>query len=298
MAKANRWVDFIRKWAKDNNTTYSCALSEGDCKEAYRAKYGIRKGVPAKKERERMGLEDVRPVAKKKSFKDQVEAVMKKSKKKLRIVEDEPVEEEEVVIKKKKTRRPPFREGIDEEAPKRDFWAEIMKASQEGYKKMEEKIAEKEKIYQKKSGGGFKKAMDKTAKGLTKANPLLAFQDSDAGRKTAIGLNASNPVLQLNERYPGVSAVLENLSYNYALPAMVSMGYYAYISAGEAGAVMLGLPPEAGRAGAEILWQEMVVKPGYDPRERQRSDELGAFADGIGRLGFSGGARSDFFYRL
>jgi len=150
-------------------------------------------------------------------------------------------------------------------------------------------------------GGGFKKALNKTGKGLVKANPLLAFQNSNAGRKTASGLNASNPVLQLNTRYPGVGELLGNLSYNYALPAMVSMGYYAYISAAEAGAVMLGLPPEAGRAAAEILWQEMVVQPGYDPRERQKSKELGAFADGIGRVGrvgFRGGGRSDFFYRL
>lgn len=260
MAKANRWVDFIRKWAKDNNTTYSCALSEGDCKEAYRAKYGIRKAVPARTERERMGLEDVNRAQKKKktSFKEQVEEVIKKSKKKkLRIVEEAP-KRKRLVIK-------------DVESDDDDYNF---------------------------GGGGLKKALKKTGNVMVKANPLLAFQNSDAGRKTAIGLNASNPIIQLNERYPGVSAVLENLTYNYALPAMVSMGYYAYISAGEAGAVMLGLPPEAGRVGAETLWQEMVVKPGYDPRERQRSDELGAFADNIGRLGFRGGARCDFFYRL
>jgi len=141
MAKPNRWVDFIRKWAKDNNTTYSCALSEGDCKEAYRAKYGIRKGVPAKTERERMGLEDVRPVAKKKSVKETAEAVIKKSKKKLRIVEDPEPEPEPK--KKKKTRRPPFKEGVDEEdkTPPRDIWAELIKAGQEGHEKMMEKRA-------------------------------------------------------------------------------------------------------------------------------------------------------------
>jgi hypothetical protein len=141
MAKPNRWVDFIRKWAKDNNTTYSCALSEGDCKVAYRAKYGIRKGVPAKTERERMGLEDVRPVKKKKSVKETAGDVIKKSKKKKLVIIEDNEPEEEVVIKKKKTRRPPFKEGVDEEEPKRDIWAELMKASQEGYARQAEKKA-------------------------------------------------------------------------------------------------------------------------------------------------------------
>jgi hypothetical protein len=75
MAKPNRWVDFIRKWANDNDTTYSCALSNPKCKDAYRAKYGVRRPVPARTERERMGLEDVniKPLPKKKAFKQQVE---------------------------------------------------------------------------------------------------------------------------------------------------------------------------------------------------------------------------------
>jgi hypothetical protein len=81
MARPNQWVDFIRKWAKDNDTTYSCALSNPKCKDAYRAKYGIKKAVPAKTERERMGLEDVN-VAKKKAKKV-------KKKKKLLIIEDD-----------------------------------------------------------------------------------------------------------------------------------------------------------------------------------------------------------------
>ena len=100
MAKPNRWVDFIRKWAKDNDTTYSCALSNPKCKDAYRAKYGIKKAVPARTERERMGLEDVnvKPVPKKKRIKDIAEEVIAAAKakpdkppkkKKLLIIEDD-----------------------------------------------------------------------------------------------------------------------------------------------------------------------------------------------------------------
>jgi hypothetical protein len=78
-----------------------------------------------------MGLEDVRPVAKKKSVKETAEAVIKKAKKKkLRIVEDDEPEPEPESKKKKKTRRPPFKEGVDDEGP--SLWDTLMKASQEG----------------------------------------------------------------------------------------------------------------------------------------------------------------------
>ena len=32
---ANSWIDHIRKYASDNKTTYSCALSDPRCKEEY-----------------------------------------------------------------------------------------------------------------------------------------------------------------------------------------------------------------------------------------------------------------------
>ena len=56
---ANRWTDWVKAFARDHNTTYSCALSTPECKEQYRAKYGTRKRLPQKKEREMMGMEDV-----------------------------------------------------------------------------------------------------------------------------------------------------------------------------------------------------------------------------------------------
>lgn len=55
---ANRWTDFVKKWASDNDTTYGCALSKPECSQAYRAKYGNRKKLSQKKERELMGAED------------------------------------------------------------------------------------------------------------------------------------------------------------------------------------------------------------------------------------------------
>jgi hypothetical protein len=56
--KTSRWVDFVRMWAKDHDTTYGCALSQPECSKEYRAKYGITKKVTRKMENEMMGMED------------------------------------------------------------------------------------------------------------------------------------------------------------------------------------------------------------------------------------------------
>jgi hypothetical protein len=55
---ANRWIEHVREFAKRNNTTYACAISTPECKEEYRKKYGSRKKLTQKQEREKMGAED------------------------------------------------------------------------------------------------------------------------------------------------------------------------------------------------------------------------------------------------
>lgn len=55
----NRWILFVKEFAKKNNISYACAISTPECKEEYRAKYGSRKKLPMKKEREMMGAEDI-----------------------------------------------------------------------------------------------------------------------------------------------------------------------------------------------------------------------------------------------
>lgn len=37
MKKPNAWVEFVRQWAKDNNTSYMCAVSIPECRQAYHA---------------------------------------------------------------------------------------------------------------------------------------------------------------------------------------------------------------------------------------------------------------------
>jgi hypothetical protein len=55
----NNWINFVKSYAQQHHLSYACALSQPDCKDSYRAKYGVSKKVPQKIERERMGLEDV-----------------------------------------------------------------------------------------------------------------------------------------------------------------------------------------------------------------------------------------------
>ncbi len=44
---ASRWIDWIRKFASDNNMTYACALSDPECAESYREEYN-KKAKPKK----------------------------------------------------------------------------------------------------------------------------------------------------------------------------------------------------------------------------------------------------------
>ena len=391
MSKANRWVDFIRKWAADNDTTYSCALSNPKCKADYRAKYGVRKAVPAKTERERMGLEDVnvgkkaapsrtsyyqewrdknkeaaeiarqqrenrlmgsedvniKPAPKKKRFKQQVEeylAELEAKKKK----DDEPIRVKKITIDgviylvdkatgtkffdfetqnpiedpRKATANP---KSNSDTATAEQISIEIMMSIPKPNvtytaKQKFEELAHLDKIEEIiKNSLELKKITKKDAAALRGKKSLGFVRDlinkagsSSGGKKglkaawrstkkgiqkgldsTAEVLNMINPVYQMNTRAPEVGEVMGELSYNYALPAMVSMGYYAYIAAAESAATMMGLPPQVGREAAEILWDEMVVKQDADPRERQKSQFLGTVADRSGRLVFGGS-----FYRL
>jgi hypothetical protein len=81
------WTEFVKKFAKDNNTTYGCALSNPDCSAEYRQKYGVKKPLGKNKEKQLMGTEDVnvassRPPKKTPERKQQLSAVKQKLNKK------------------------------------------------------------------------------------------------------------------------------------------------------------------------------------------------------------------------
>lgn len=92
----SRWTDWVKSWAAKNNTSYGCALSQPECSEEYHKKFGTRKNLPRKKERELMGAEDVN-VAEKKQKKQ-------KKRPKLVIEEDEGDEDKESKRKESKER--------------------------------------------------------------------------------------------------------------------------------------------------------------------------------------------------
>lgn len=62
---ANAWVEFVKKWSKDNNETYSCSVSLPACREAYQKTKPPKKAkkLTQKQEREAMGAEDVSSTA-------------------------------------------------------------------------------------------------------------------------------------------------------------------------------------------------------------------------------------------
>ena len=54
----NQWVNFLKRYAKDNNITYSCAISDKSASVAYR---NMKQGGNSKRERvemENMAMED------------------------------------------------------------------------------------------------------------------------------------------------------------------------------------------------------------------------------------------------
>ena len=92
----NRWVDHVKQFAADNNLSYGCALSKPECKETYRAKYGVTKKLTKKQNIEKMGAEDMNA--------PNIQLVVKETKKKQKpkpqlVIEEEPTTEVEVKAK-------------------------------------------------------------------------------------------------------------------------------------------------------------------------------------------------------
>jgi hypothetical protein len=53
----NKWVEHIKEWAKKNNTTYGCALTDIKCKEDYYKIKGIEKKATTKETKLEKGIE-------------------------------------------------------------------------------------------------------------------------------------------------------------------------------------------------------------------------------------------------
>jgi len=64
----NRWVEHIRKFARENNKTYGCALSDPACRASYRSS----KNPTQKSERASMGANDVNQAPKPKTLRERM----------------------------------------------------------------------------------------------------------------------------------------------------------------------------------------------------------------------------------
>ena len=94
-------------------------------------------------------------------------------------------------------------------------------------------------------------------------NPMSYVLGSKKGRQAGIGLgDATN---------------------NYILPATVSAGKPIYDATAMTASTMLTGNPVLGKAVSDSLWNEMVAKQGFDPRERQKSQELGELSSTLGQ---------------
>jgi len=65
----NRWVEHIRKFAKENGKTYGCALSDPACRASYKP---LPKKPTQKSERASMGANDVNQAKKPKTLKERM----------------------------------------------------------------------------------------------------------------------------------------------------------------------------------------------------------------------------------
>jgi hypothetical protein len=95
----NAWTDHIHDFAKRNNMTYMCALSNAKCKEEYHSKKPkkVKKGRLA--EKEQMGMEDIdAPVDKKKQVKFKKAVLAKKLEKETEKKENEQMGMEDVNV--------------------------------------------------------------------------------------------------------------------------------------------------------------------------------------------------------
>jgi hypothetical protein len=100
-----------------------------------------------------------------------------------------------------------------------------------------------------------------------------------------------NPVSWAIENKKSRDAMIKTgqFTQDTALPAVVTAGMPLYYGAAGTAGMMLGGPAGSMVAtkGAEALYNQMVAKPGYDPRARQKSKTLEVVSGEVGKMGAS-----------
>ena len=110
-----------------------------------------------------------------------------------------------------------------------------------------------------------------------------------AGEKMAQGISKGseyvNPMMWAikDKNVRGAMATSGQITNDYLLPAVVSAGKPIYDATAMTASTMLTGNPVLGKAVADTLWNEMVAKKGFDPRENQKSKELGQLSATFGQ---------------
>jgi hypothetical protein len=73
------------------------------------------------------------------------------------------------------------------------------------------------------------------------------------------------------------------ITHDYLLPAVVSAGKPIFDATAMVGSTMLTGNPLLGKVAADTVWNEMVAKKGNDPRQNQKSKELGELSTVFGQ---------------
>lgn len=116
----------------------------------------------------------------------------------------------------------------------------------------------------KKFGKSVSKGFEKMAKGTEYINPMMwAIKDKGTSKLM---------------RQSG------QLTNDYLLPAVVEAGKPVMDAVAMSASTALTGNPLLGKAVMDTAWKEMVEKPGYDPRKRQKSEALGEISKAVGQV--------------
>lgn len=129
--------------------------------------------------------------------------------------------------------------------------------------------------------GGKKNPFKSVSKAFNKVGK--AFEP--VGQALSTGAEYANPMMWALKDKDTSKAMAQSgeITHDYLLPAVVSAGKPIYDATAIVGSTMLTGNPVLGKAVADTLWNEMVAKPGYDPRQNQKSAELGELSSTFGQ---------------
>lgn len=153
--------------------------------------------------------------------------------------------------------------------------------------KMKELIADA-KTKAKLEGGKFNlgKTLSKAAKSVSKGVSKTAKSIDKGISKATEALDKINPMsIALDDKKTRkLMAQSGEITDKNILPAVVSAGKPLYVAAAMAASTAVTGNPILGKVAADALWNELVDRPGYDPRERQTNKLLGKSSELLGTV--------------